>query len=158
MKPELIGHWIRGPPVSRESLCRCRAVSIVIRDGAASAYLRKAEVHAVQRWRNSVGLPRVVQPDLRHRVEPIFLERGGYDMLTSAERCRKNGWGPGTYLRGTERGYGWENIGTIEITAVGIDSILARGIYKDGTIGHECVWNLDCRDWIEIRERPRYAD
>lgn len=66
-----------------------------------------------------------------------------------AERCRKNGWGPGTRLVGNE-GYGDT---VIEITAVGESAVLAKTISHDGKPGHnvESAWVLWCRDWEEVK-------
>lgn len=69
-------------------------------------------------------------------------------MTTAAQKCRDNGWGPGTLLAGDE-GYG-ETV--IRVTAVGEDSILARAISHRGepTKRRESLWTLSCRDWREV--------
>ncbi len=70
--------------------------------------------------------------------------------LSDAERCRRNGWGPGTRLVGDE-GYGPT---TIEITAVGERSILAKVVHSSASHpsswGGESTWTLACRDWQEV--------
>lgn len=69
--------------------------------------------------------------------------------MTSAEKCRVNGWGPGTLIVGDE-GYGPT---VIRITAVGDDSILARPISHNGKqlTSFEGPWTLDLRDWKLVR-------
>ncbi len=78
-------------------------------------------------------------------------------MVSDAERCRRNGWGPGTRLVGDE-GYGPT---VIEITAVGEHAILAKKIEQAGeprlhpADQRENAWTLTCRDWREVVEcRP----
>jgi hypothetical protein len=66
--------------------------------------------------------------------------------LAPAEICRQNGWGPGTKLIGDECG-GYGTL-TIEITAVGQRSILAR-VVSDSS-GVETMWHLDLRDWKPV--------
>lgn len=68
--------------------------------------------------------------------------------LAPAEICRRNGWGPGTRLVGDE-GYGPL---TIEITAVGQRSILAR-VVSDSS-GVETMWHLELRDWKPVTSPP----
>ena len=65
--------------------------------------------------------------------------------MNSADKCRENGWGPGTQLAGDE-GYG-ETV--IEITAVGEENILAKKISHKGEAAHggESLWALSERDW-----------
>jgi len=63
--------------------------------------------------------------------------------MTSAEKCRENGWGPGTVLVGDE-GNGPERI---RITAVGEVKILAKSLDPPGS---EVMWTLDYRDWQEV--------
>ena len=73
-------------------------------------------------------------------------------MRSDAAICRANGWGPGTQLVGDE-GYGPT---TIEITAVGEESILAKEISHRGqpsTDRDEGMWTLSCRDWQPV-DRP----
>lgn len=65
--------------------------------------------------------------------------------LPPAEICRRNGWGPGTRIVGDE-GYGPL---TIEITAVGVHSILARCVVPGGDSAEQ-MWHLDCRDWVKV--------
>lgn len=72
-------------------------------------------------------------------------------MVSSAETCRTNGWGPGTYLAGDE-GYG---VTVILVTAVGEQAILARAISHRGEpygFRHEHSWTLACRDWAKVDE------
>lgn len=64
--------------------------------------------------------------------------------LSPAEICRRNGWGPGTRLIG-EDDY---DTCTIEITAIGIEKILARCIEPHG--GGETGWSLDSREWKKV--------
>lgn len=69
-------------------------------------------------------------------------------VLSEAELCRANGWGPGTRLAGDE-GHGPV---VIEVTAVGEERILAKviscgGQPEDGT---EHEWTLKMRDWFAI--------
>lgn len=65
--------------------------------------------------------------------------------MSDADKCRANGWGPGTRLAGDE-GYG---VTVIEITAVGERSILARMVSHRGEPRQrsEGLWTLACRDW-----------
>lgn len=68
--------------------------------------------------------------------------------MTSAELCRRNGWGPGTRLVGDE-GYGPD---VIEITAIGESKILAVAISRNGRPSFprsEAAWTLTLRDWRE---------
>lgn len=69
-------------------------------------------------------------------------------ILPSAEICRRNGWKAGTRLVGDE-GYGPT---VIEITAVGMEDILAKMISHGGepVDGVENKWGLDHRDWKEV--------
>jgi hypothetical protein len=69
-------------------------------------------------------------------------------VLDDAERCRRNGWGPGTRLIGDE-GYGPS---VIEITAVGEHQILARRVVRDGEAvnDRETTWTLAHRDWRPV--------
>ncbi len=68
--------------------------------------------------------------------------------MTDAELCRSREWGPGTRLVGDE-GYGPS---VIEITAVGVDRILAREVSHNGkpAVYDEATWTLSCRDWREV--------
>lgn len=61
--------------------------------------------------------------------------------LPPAQICRRNGWGAGTKIMGDE-GYG---PCTIEITAVGKDSILARCVHPHAS--GEQMWHLGLRGW-----------
>ena len=68
--------------------------------------------------------------------------------MNDADKCRANGWGPGTRLVGDE-GYGPS---VIEITAVGEMSVLAKLVkHGDESIEQprETCWSLRCRDWAE---------
>ena len=69
--------------------------------------------------------------------------------MNSAEKCRSNGWGPGTRLVGDE-GHGPT---VIEITAVGREGILAGCISQAGEPSdfRESSWALDYRDWKEVQ-------
>jgi hypothetical protein len=67
--------------------------------------------------------------------------------LSPAEICRRKGWGPGTLIVGDE-GFG---PCTIEITAVGESSILAKCTEPHGP-GIEQMWHLDGRNWKEARK------
>jgi hypothetical protein len=70
--------------------------------------------------------------------------------MTDADKCRANGWGPGTLLVGDE-GYGPT---IIELTAVGERAILAREISHNGVPSiwkQESLWTLSCRDWRAAR-------
>lgn len=64
--------------------------------------------------------------------------------LEPAEICRRNGWTAGTRIIGDE-GYG---PCIIEITAVGISSVLARCV--DPHRSGEGLWELYCRDWKKV--------
>jgi hypothetical protein len=68
--------------------------------------------------------------------------------MSDADVCRKNGWGPGTYLQGDE-GHGPE---IILITAVGEASILAKLVYTKGKriAWPEGSWTLALRDWKQV--------
>lgn len=70
--------------------------------------------------------------------------------MTDAELCRRNGWGPGTVLEGTEG----RITSQILITAVGEDRILAREIRRNGRRqwAPENGWTLACRDWREVKK------
>ena len=67
--------------------------------------------------------------------------------MTCAEKCRANGWGPGTLLVGDE-GHGPT---IIKLTAIGEHSILARTVSHNGKAvrASEAPWTLDARDWKE---------
>lgn len=71
--------------------------------------------------------------------------------MTDAQRCRKNGWKPGTLLAGDE-GYG---VTVIRITAVGEEGILARAVSHDGVsmTRREAPWTLRCRNWRKAARR-----
>jgi hypothetical protein len=75
--------------------------------------------------------------------------------VTDAERCRKNGWKPGTLLAGDE-GYG---VTVIRITAVGEDRLLARAIEHAGKPVNwgEQNWTLICRKWRKVALLARRA-
>jgi hypothetical protein len=71
--------------------------------------------------------------------------------MNDAELCRKNGWGPGTYLAGDD-GSG-ETV--IEITAIGERAILCKMISHGGEPMQrkwEAIWTLEYRDWREIQK------
>ncbi len=65
--------------------------------------------------------------------------------MNNADKCRQNGWLPGTELIGDE-GYGPS---VIRITALGESSILARIVSHNGEPirGYETTWTLEFRDW-----------
>jgi hypothetical protein len=65
----------------------------------------------------------------------------------SAEICRRNGWGPGTYLEADRL--------VIRITAVGEEDILARTVWHEGIpiAGVEQQWSLEYRAWQEVNGR-----
>jgi hypothetical protein len=70
---------------------------------------------------------------------------------SSADACRRLGWGPGTLIVGDE-GYGPT---VIAITAIGERSILAKQLSHNGVIVSnffdESTWTLSCRDWKEVK-------
>jgi len=65
--------------------------------------------------------------------------------MTDAEKCRQNGWGPGTRLVGND---GFRDT-VIELTAVGENSVLAKRINSDGDAEYESSWTLQYREWRE---------
>jgi hypothetical protein len=69
---------------------------------------------------------------------------------TDADICRRKGWVVGNYLVGTESSPSGVHTDTIEITAIGIECILARTVLPDGKFGHEQGWSLQWRDWKEV--------
>lgn len=79
------------------------------------------------------------------KAPPGAMEQTLGSRLSPAELCRRNGWAAGTRLVGDE-GYG---PCTIEITAVGQHSILARCVDPHGS-QYEQMWVLDCRDWKKV--------
>lgn len=66
------------------------------------------------------------------------------------ERCRENGWGPGTRLVGDE-GYGST---VIELRYVSPECIVAKHLSHKGKpdVQRESLWTLRCRDWQEVKE------
>ena len=64
---------------------------------------------------------------------------------TSADYCRRMGWGIGTRIVGDE-GYGPT---IITITAVGQEDILAKADGRD-----EKTWTLEYRDWQLVEPAP----
>ena len=72
--------------------------------------------------------------------------------LPSAEICRRNGWGSGDVLSGTNE-YGEAQI---VLTAVGVKNVLAMPIMSMGkVIPHFCVryegvWDLTHREWKKV--------
>lgn len=73
--------------------------------------------------------------------------------LSSAELCRRNGWGPGTVLESIDRGLGVR----IRITAVGDVAVLAVhhltlcGAEWLGDTGfEEEIWQLSHRAWKAV--------
>jgi hypothetical protein len=69
---------------------------------------------------------------------------------TEAETCKLNGWTVGTKITGTESGPGWSNTDTIEITAIGESSILAKCSHGHG----EHTWTLRYREWVAEEGSP----
>lgn len=69
-------------------------------------------------------------------------------VLSDAELCRRNGWGPGARLMGDE-GHGPV---VIEVTAVGECRILAKVLSCDGKPedGTEQEWTLKMREWARV--------
>ena len=65
--------------------------------------------------------------------------------MNAADKCRANGWGPGTRIQGASR----YSITIIEITAVGEKSILAKVISENGRPAprSESTWVLSDRNW-----------
>lgn len=70
--------------------------------------------------------------------------------MTSAQKCRKNGWNVGTLLVGNE-GYGDT---VIRITAIGRNNILAECVSHDekSECGNESWWTLRHRKWRRLAE------
>lgn len=73
---------------------------------------------------------------------------------SSAEFCRRMGYGVGTRLTGDE-GFGPS---VVILTAIGEETILARELWVAGDPydGRESRWTLECRDWIEVAGAPAY--
>lgn len=69
---------------------------------------------------------------------------------TDADICRRRGWAVGTHIRGIEAGANYSNTAVIEITAIGIENILARTVLPDGKFGHEQGWSLQWRNWEAV--------
>lgn len=66
--------------------------------------------------------------------------------MTDAQLCHKNKWKSGTLLRGKDQ---WGDTYTIQLTAVGINSILAR--QKCGrNFNCETLWSIQYRDWKKV--------
>lgn len=65
--------------------------------------------------------------------------------MHAADRCRQEGWKVGDRLIGMERGH----VDTIEITAIGMEKILARVIECNRGFVHcgESLWDLEGRFW-----------
>lgn len=75
--------------------------------------------------------------------------------MTAAETCRQNRWKPGDILRGTESGSGWSHTHCIQITAVGLEGILARSVGQEETEWRmESNWVLHCREWRKVATAP----
>ena len=69
---------------------------------------------------------------------------------SSADACRRLGWGPGTVIVGDE-GYGPT---VIAITGIGERAILAKQLSHKGIANNypfEITWTLSCRDWKEVK-------
>lgn len=85
------------------------------------------------------------------------------EQVSSAQMCRRNGWGVGTLLRGYE-GYvdGRGVWTTIRLTAIGENHVLARTVRLervnaegvtvkvDDTERHEGSWTLVYRNWAAV--------
>ena len=74
--------------------------------------------------------------------------------MTSTQKCRKNGWTVGTWIKGYE-GDSWV---IIEITAIGRETVLAcivdRYCAEDPRREHgnrEWTWDLFGRQWRKVR-------
>jgi hypothetical protein len=78
--------------------------------------------------------------------------------LTSAEKCRVNGWQVGDVLEGTERTGDWWGTERIVLTAIGKHSILACSVARATRDRHEMTpvrgreedWTLAYRDWRKV--------
>jgi len=68
-----------------------------------------------------------------------------------ADICRENGWGVGTRLIA----HGGTRPFVIEITAVGLERILAALVWHDGTIRacDEMEWSLQHREWRKVESK-----
>jgi len=80
--------------------------------------------------------------------------------LNDAALCRKNRWVVGTRLRGVEGSGDWWCATTIEITAIGERSVLAKAVGQIDSsgkvdrndLGHENSWTLQHRNWRKVRQ------
>src|SRR6266852_611278 len=73
------------------------------------------------------------------------------DAMNDVQKCKRNGWKPGTRLVGDE---GWGPT-VIEITAIGRERILAVEISHNGepdADGLEDDWTLELRKWRRVRQ------
>ncbi len=71
--------------------------------------------------------------------------------LSSAEICRRNGWGAGVVLRWVYPGLAELRI---EITAVGHALVLAKQVFPSPDPEDvDAVWDLRCREWQRVKER-----
>ena len=83
--------------------------------------------------------------------------------MTDAALCRRNHWKVGTRLRGVESAGDWWCCTTIEITAIGEASILAKAVSQVGSdgregrsdIGMEAGWTLQHRKWTKVVKGSR---
>lgn len=66
--------------------------------------------------------------------------------LSPAEICRRNGWGPGTWIEGLEN----QRTDKMRITAVGERRVLA--IEEGAGELWETILDLDCRNWKRVGE------
>jgi hypothetical protein len=69
---------------------------------------------------------------------------------SSADACRRLGWGPGTLLVGDE-GYGPT---VIKIIGIGERLIFAKQLSHNNDARNsfdEALWTLSCRDWKEVK-------
>lgn len=84
------------------------------------------------------------------REPPIKSDEAGG--LGDVEIARRNGWGVGTRLRGTEYWPGGSCTCVIEITGIGESHLLAKCIDHSGKreTSPESIWTLSARDWRRI--------
>lgn len=68
---------------------------------------------------------------------------------SDADKCRRKGWAVGTRLKGVESGANYSRTDVIEITAIGVEGILARTVTNKG-YGREQGWSLQWRDWEAV--------
>lgn len=76
---------------------------------------------------------------------------------SDADKCRRKGWVVGTRLVGTESAGKYVHTDTIEITAIGVEGILARTVTDKG-YGREQGWSLQWRDWEAVPQKVEICD